>query len=520
MVLYVIIFLVVAVIAVFTWAHYQAEKDEQKLLQEDPGALYPFFGVFTERLKYTTSAYAKDVILSNTDTGYIYIGGKIYDMADIASCRAETLGGHTTTSYHDIQTISTNTGEAIGRAIVGGVVGGDVGALIGASTASREIKTKTVAKNHYTPKFQCLILEFTNDSPFVSTVTTNSLGEMDKVVNFIHSEISCYKNKLKERKIKVEGNIAAFIKSPTDFTFNQIKELDPNVITSLKDSLLLSQETTKKCANCLGLFVLQHVKISSESVTFSSLSKDFQNVKEDAIKMKEYLIEKFGSPVEDKDFSTLTTDIKANSVRLNWKRSKASLFFHFNKGINQYGCIIELFNTKAIEERRERENNAPIPYEFLQNEDEFKKFMDSPLDYPTYQLENMDPECYNSSETGYILSKNACKMCAKVGGLVSLRNIFLDYEEVILSSSSKNFELIKNDAIKYKKFLNDKYGDADVEQDITSLDSEKANKGILLKWSNVCSFFLYYKEDEENYSCRISLKRPKRKKMEKRTSVI
>ena len=86
MVLYVIIILVVVVIGVFIWAHYQVEKDEQKLLQEDPGALYPFFGVFTERHKYTTSSFTKDVILSNTDTGKIYIGGVIYDMLDIANC--------------------------------------------------------------------------------------------------------------------------------------------------------------------------------------------------------------------------------------------------------------------------------------------------------------------------------------------------------------------------------------------------------------------------------------------------
>lgn len=507
MVFYVIIILVVVVIGVFVWAHYQVEKDEQKLLQEDPGALYPFFGVFTERLKYTTSAYTKDVILSNTDTGNIYIGGKIYNMLDITGCRAESLGGHTKTSYHNVQTISTNTGDAIGRAIVGGVVGGGVGALIGASTASKEIKTKTVAKNSYIPKFQCLILEFNNASPFVSTLTTNSQSEMDEVVNFINSEIRLYKNKLKEGKIKAEEKIAAFIKSPLDYSFDQIKELDPNVITSLKDSLLLSQEATKKCANCLGLLVLKHINISSENVRINSFSKNFQEVKEDAIKMKEYLNEKFGAPVEDKDFNSLTTDIKDNSVSLKWRQNKASLLFYFNKNDSHYSCAIQLFNTKVIEEKEKKENNAPISNEYLQNEAEFIKFMESPLDYPMHQIKEMDPKCLNSSGNRYILSKDGKKMCAKVGGLASLSWIFTDQKELCFCSSSKDFDLLKKDAIKYKEILNKKYGDADEEIDITSIDTEKAKSKIRLKWSNICDFFLHYSEEKEEFSCSISLKR-------------
>lgn len=504
MVLYVIIILVVVVIGVFIWAHYQVEKDEQKLLQEDPGALYPFFGVFTERHKYTTSSFAKDVILSNTDTGKIYIGGVIYDMLDIANCRAESLGGHTTTSYHDVQTISTNTGDAIGRAIVGGVVGGGVGALIGASTASKEIKTKTVAKHDYIPKFHCLILEFTNAKPFVSTVTTNSQSEMNEVVSFINNEIRNYKNKLKEGKLEVEKNIADFIKSPLDYSFDQIKELDSNVITSLKDSLLLSQEATKKCANCIGLLVLQHINVGSESVRFNSFSKNFQDVKEDAIKMKEYLIEKYGSPNEDKDFNTLTTEIKEKSVSLNWK-NKASLLFYFNKDNSCYSCAIQLFNTIAIEERKRKESSAPISYEYLQNEAEFKKFMESPLDYPLYQIKKMDPKCIQSSGYEFILSKDGRKMCAKVGGLVSLNTIFVNQKELRFSSSSKDFDLIKKDAIKYKEILNKKYGDADEEFDITSIDTETTKSMIRLKWSNRCDFFLYYSEEKEEFSCSISL---------------
>ena len=85
--LYIILIVVVLVIGVFVWAHYKVEADEAKLIEEDPGALYPFFGVFTDRLKFTTSAYTKDVVLSNTDTGRIYIGGKIYNMLEIVNCR-------------------------------------------------------------------------------------------------------------------------------------------------------------------------------------------------------------------------------------------------------------------------------------------------------------------------------------------------------------------------------------------------------------------------------------------------
>lgn len=500
--LYIILIVVVLVIGVFVWAHYKVEADEAKLIEEDPGALYPFFGVFTDRLKFTTSAYTKDVVLSNTDTGRIYIGGKIYNMLEIVNCRAETLGGHTTTSYHDVQTISTNTGSAIGRAIVGGVVGGGVGALIGASTASREIKTKTVAKNTYVPKFQCLILEFTNASPFVSTVTAKSQSEMDEVVYFINSEIRNYKNKLKEGKIKTEKKIAAFIKSPLDYSFDQVKEFDPDVITSLKDSLLLSKDATRECANGMGLMFLQHVNIGKEEVRFSSFSSNFQEAKEDAKKLKAYLVEKYGQPSNDKDIDIITSEDLTKGVHFAWG-DKAYYMFYNDVKNGHYNCAIKLFRKKEF-----TKEDVQVSSEYRQKEMEFKEFMEAPLKYPMEQLIKLDPNCFVfKTSSSYSFSKEAVKMCSNISGLKALYMVSVDSKSVLFASKSKIFEEVKNDALYFKDMLNRIFGDAEHEQDIKELDIDAIKNKILLKWKNSSRLFLYFNEEDGTITLSADFKR-------------
>ena len=500
--LYIILIVVVLVIGVFVWAHYRVEADEAKLIEEDPGALYPFFGIFTERLKYTTSTYAKDVILSDTNTGRIYIGGKIYNMLDIASCRAETLGGHTTTSYHDVQTISTNTGSALGRAIVGGVIGGGVGAIIGASTASREIKTKTVAKNNYIPKFQCLILEFTNASPFVSTVTAKSQSEMDEVVSFINNEIRYYKNKLKEGKMETEKKIAAFIKTPLDYSFDQVKEFDPDVITSLKDSLLLSQNATRKCANGMGLMSLQHVNVGADEVRFSSFSGNFQVVKEDAIKLKAYLVDKFGKPSNDKDIDILSSEDLTKGYHIEWQNKAYYILYHDEKN-DHYQCTIKIFRKKefAIE-------NVQISNEYHQKENDYKVFMEAPLNYPIEQITKLDPKCIVLKSLGsYSFSKEAIKMCSEVSRLQALHMVSVGPKSILFASKSKSFEAVKNDAIFFKNVLNKMFGEAENEQDIKDFDKDVIYNKILLKWGNSSRLFLYFKEEDETINLSVDLQR-------------
>ena len=500
--LYIIIIVVVFIIGVVAWAHDKVEADEAKLIEENPGALYPFFGVFTKRLKYTTSAYTKDVIISDTNTGRIYIGGKIYNILDIASCRAETLGGHTTTSYHDVQTISTNTGSALGRAIVGGVIGGGVGALIGASTASREIKTKTIAKNKYVPKLHCLILEFTNTSPFVSAVTAKSQNEMNNIVSFINSEMKSYKDKLKAGMIVVEKNIAAFIKSPLDYSFDQIKEFDPDVITSLKDSLLLSNEATRKCANGMGLIALQHVNIEKDEVSFSSFSCNFQLVKEDAIKMKAYLVDKFGVSSDDKDIDILSSEdiSKGAGVHIRWE-NKAHYMFYRSKSNGHYICAIKILRKKefAIE-------NAQLSSEYRQRENDFKVFMEAPLNYPIDQITKLDPKCVFIKSLGsYSFSKESVIMCSDVSRLQALNMVAVDSNRIWFVSESKTFDDVKNDAIFFKNMLNTIFGDAKHEQDIKDVDREAINNKIQLEWGNSSRLILYYKEDDENFILSVNI---------------
>ena len=78
----VVIIIILFVIGLFVWAHFKVKSNEARLLEENPGALYPFFGVFTSRCIYTTDKFEKDVILVNSDTGKIYIDGKILLVSD------------------------------------------------------------------------------------------------------------------------------------------------------------------------------------------------------------------------------------------------------------------------------------------------------------------------------------------------------------------------------------------------------------------------------------------------------
>ena len=512
--LYIILAAVALIILFFVWAHYKVEADEAKLIEEDPGALYPFFGVFTDRLKYTTSSGAQDVILSNTDTGKIYIGGKIYNMLDISSCRAETLGGHTSTSYETVQTISTNTGSAIGRAIVGGVVGGGVGAIIGASTASREIKPKTIAKKQYVSKFHRLIIEFKGNRQFDSTITTNSKNKMEEMVDFINGEINYFKSKMIESEKKTEKaikskliesekrtdkTIASFINSPLDYSFNHVKAFDPNVI-AISDLLLLSKDFTLKCAKIMNLICLQRIDVDEKrGVIFSSYSVNFEDCKKDAVKLKNYLIEKFGQPDKDCDIQSLTTDKMDESTNLYWGKHASYMFYHNTKNAHYY-CRIRLLRKKEFKKEK-----VSLSIEYQQKLSDYQELMKNPLNYSISHLTSIDPKCFIYKGNDYTLSKEAVKLCSNIAGLKALNYIHINSEEILFSSESNVFEEIRDDTMTLYQMGIQWLGEAN--QILNEITEETIRNKIRIEWPNSSLLFTNFDKEDKIYSITLILER-------------
>ena len=181
-----------SIIGLFVWAIIKSKIDEHRLAKEHIDINYPSFGEYTSRLEFSKSLVEKDVVLSNTNTGKILIGGKIYNMSEITKCDSKTNQGGMLTTYEDKTYVKTNTGSAIGRAVVGGVIAGGVGAVVGASTATKEIKTEKVRKDTYVPKSYELYLEV-NKVRIMFPPEAKSELEIWEVASFINSEIAEYK---------------------------------------------------------------------------------------------------------------------------------------------------------------------------------------------------------------------------------------------------------------------------------------------------------------------------------------
>lgn len=290
----VVIIIILFVIGLFVWAHFKVKSNEARLLEENPGALYPFFGVFTSRCIYTTDKFEKDVILVNSDTGKIYIDGKIYNMSEITKCEIRDYKGGVRTTYEDKTYIQTNTGSAIGRAVVGQAVAGGVGAIIGASTATKEIKTERVAKNSYVGPFSSMYLEVNNLRQFVN-VHAKSNDELWDVVSYINNELFEYRKKQKDEKKGIEEKWTTIIKSPFNYTLEEIKQIDSNSYGS-PDSLYLSKEFVAHFANIIGLKGITFINLRPNHIDIHGEVENIQDIKDAIISLDKYVISIFGTP--------------------------------------------------------------------------------------------------------------------------------------------------------------------------------------------------------------------------------
>lgn len=361
-----IIVVIVAVIGLFVWAHFKNKADEERLLEENPGALYPFFGVFTSRCIYTTSTFEKDVILVNSDTGKIYIGGKTYEMADITQCGTMVHDGHMETTYEDKTYIKTNTGSAIGRAVVGGAIAGGVGAIVGASTANREIKTKRVAQHTYIGKSNSLYLEL-NNIPQMVNVHAKSEDELWDVAYFINNEITDYNAKRKkgqeeldkekkkkeeeenkkieeERLEKTKKDVAKFVQSPLEFSVEQIANIDPNRIRNGRDSLFLSQYFRNLFAEAIGINGLRLFIYGSSEIEISTETLSYQDAINNFVNLKKFLINMFGTPQKDKNIETIESEIiNKKMVTINWNNDwNCCMLLLYIDSSNKYCCDIKM----------------------------------------------------------------------------------------------------------------------------------------------------------------------------------
>lgn len=252
----------------------------------------------------------------------------------------------------------------------------------------------------------------------------------------------------------------------------------------------------------MGLMSLQHVNVGEDEVRFSSFSGNFQVVKEDGIKLKAYLVDKFGKPSNDKNIDILSSEDLTKGYHIEWQNKAYYMLYHDEKN-DHYHCIIKIFRKKEFAE------NVQISSENRQKENDFKVFLEAPLDYPMYRLHKMDPKCFSSKEW-YTLSKEACEECSCIWGLKVLNYIYIDSNKVSFHSISNDFYKLKNDALKYKEILNERYGDADIECNLSDINSKiiKSNE-LCLKWTNVCSFCILYREKDERFECSMDLFNPK-----------
>ncbi len=412
-------------------------------------------------------------------------------MHDISSCRFEAFGGHTSTSYETVQTVSTNTGSAIGRAIVGGVVGGGVGAIIGASTAPKEIKPKTIAKNHYVSKFYCLIIEFKENRQFVSTVTTNSRNKMEEMVNFINSEINNFKSKCIEIEKKNDKTLVSFIESPLDFSFDQVKEFDTKVMT-VSDYLLLSNDITLKCANNMKLKCLQHVTVGKEDVNFTSSSISFEECKKDAIRLKEYLMEKYGQPDKDLNIESITIDETNKGVHLRWGKKASFMFYYVPKSL-KYLCSIAQLRKKEF-----KKEEVSVSIEYQQRLGDYQEFMKNPLSYPVQKIKDIDPKCHILKGDVFYLSKESIQMCSNIVELKALCYVSIGSKNISFSSKTNIFEDIRHDTMTLYHMVKQIIGEAN--QDLNDLTEESFKKEIRIRWDDFSFLSTRFDKEDQLYS--------------------
>lgn len=359
------VIVIVAVIGLFIWAHFKVKADEERLLEEDPSALYPFFGEFTSRCIYTTSTFEKDVILVNSDTGKIYIGGRTYNMSDITQCGSMVHDGHVETIYEDKTYIKTNIGSAIGRAIVGGAVAGGVGTIIGASTANKEIKTKRVAKHTYVGKTNSLYLEV-NNSPQMVNVHAKSEDELWDVTSFINNELTEYNTKRKkiqekidkekkekeeeeqkvlekEELVKLRKEMSRFIVSPFEFS---VKEIAKMGIRYGNDMVVFSEKCNKIFSEEVGVYGLNYFQFKNSSVVISTETESYKEAIENIVNLKKYLINLFGLPQSDLNIESIESNISNNrTVSIKWHNDWECSLSSFADSKSKYHCNIVIQKT-------------------------------------------------------------------------------------------------------------------------------------------------------------------------------